>query len=284
MMRNEVLNSEEFKQKCSIFGLNWLNFNVYDNTIILGDDNDSLFFIFDHNYNVIGIHKLGFHNSHISDKVIAENYYNTYSNIDSSLGAVLPYPFNKLSLKDVLDIGERIEIIKNEDVNGYTIKVNGKTVEENEQNQEYIGLLMYTKFLNNEIERYYNNLYEATTLDLEYPNIYTYLNKIIDNMSACIDQGIKNNSSVTNKEILTSLGRPITDENIYSIEMFKTTRLITYDKWNKLDQGDEEKSRNNYLPNLATGLLKILDYPKELIGIFDSESKDKVLVKQDKKK
>ena len=145
MERKEILHSDKFKDTCNLFGINWLDFNIVNNAIVV-PNNNNLLFIFDENYNIFGIYEPKFYNQNMSEEAIVKHYYDVYSNVDSSLNTVLPYPFQQLSIKDVMDIADRIEIMICNNGHSTFPLVNGKEISK-EENRDFKDLLIYTKFL-----------------------------------------------------------------------------------------------------------------------------------------
>ena len=108
MERKEILESTKFRNTCDKFGLNWVAFDIYDDVIVVPDDDKEIMFLFDENYNIISIHKLALNNANLSPSTIVKHYYELYSNVNDEMGIMLPYPFQKLSVKDIMDIADRI--------------------------------------------------------------------------------------------------------------------------------------------------------------------------------
>ena len=267
MERKEVLHSDKFKEICNLFGLNWLNFNIVNNAILVSNNN--LLFIFDGNYNIFGIYEPKFYNENISEEAIVKHYYDIYSNVDSSLNTVLPYPFQHLSIKDIIDIADRIEIMSCNNGHSTFPLVNGKEISK-EESHDFKDLLMYTKFLGEEIKDYYEKLYEAKMLGVEFPNIYSYLRTVVKAMNTSVNKEIEAGnltSFINNAGSLDNLGRLHTPENLENKLMLSAIRVIHADKYYKLEQSDPEKTDPDYFPNMTKKLLEIPKYPKELIGI-----------------
>ena len=292
MERTEIINSQNFRSICANYGLNWADFEIYGDTIVLFNDDKKLMFIFDENYNIVNIHEPRIFTK-FSVMVTATHYYNIYSSIDETIGTALPYPFQKLSIKDIMDIADRIEILDSN--NGHTTSpiVNGKAIS-NEDPDEVKGMLIYTKFLGEEIKKYYEKLYEAKMLGVQYPNIYTYINKVISVLNDTVNKEIKSGNLrgfINNVESLNSLGRLKTPEALDNKLMMLSTRLIHTDKIAKLERTDSIKSDPDYLPNISQKFLDIPKYPKELISMdFDttysinSTNSNLIKIKSSKKK
>ena len=131
-------------------------------------------------------------------------------------------------------------------------------------------MLMYTKFLSEEINRYYEKLFENLKLGDSYKNVYAHLNQVINTINCLVDQEVqkgKLHSLINASKVLTALGRINTPENQQDSTLISTIGLIQTDKAYKVEQTDSEKLDIDYLPSLANKLLEIPKYPKELIGI-----------------
>ena len=62
MDKNKIKDDFAFSSKCIAYGLDWNDFNIYKDTIILNSPKKDIFVLLDDNYNTIGIHKME-HNS-----------------------------------------------------------------------------------------------------------------------------------------------------------------------------------------------------------------------------
>ena len=57
MTREEIVNKTRFRYNCKIYRLDWNDFEIYDDIILLNTPKDEIFVLFDKNFNTIGIEK-----------------------------------------------------------------------------------------------------------------------------------------------------------------------------------------------------------------------------------
>ncbi len=202
MDKNKLMDDIPFRNRCCTYGLSWEDFNIYENTIILNTPKKDVFVLLDENYNTIDILKM------------VDNDYQT--TIENHLLAYkspnyLPYPFQDFSLKQLLDLANRISIDR------LRTFVNDKLVFGN-QNNSYILLLTYVKFLSEQIEQYFLNAFQMKIMGFSYPDAYSYINSLIQNINECIMLYIENEKRPFPIDIINYLGQDPKVIDKYNLE------------------------------------------------------------------
>ena len=264
MDENTIRDDLAFRSKCVTYGLDWSEFNIYKDIIILNSPKKDIFVLLDNNYNTIGIHKLEDGKQMKSIEEYAIKYQNLYNNVDYNSELTLPYPFQNFSLKQIVDLASRVSFYKNH------VIVNDKYVLDDYDNT-YISLLAYIKFLGAQIEQYFFNAYQMKMLGFEYPEVHSYLKSIMVNINECIDINIDKKTRPFPIDIVEYLGHNNVEK--WNTELNKIITLLLNEKGYKVVNGFEQyrniETTNKYEINLADltlTLLKILDVPKDKIG------------------
>jgi len=244
MLKKDLVDNMKFRFKCSNYGLDWRNFEIYGEVIVINTPKNNVFVMFDKNFNTIGIHKVDKSTMNLNKKQLAY----TYSEINN-LKNILPYPFNNLTLEQLMNLSTRIDIRETNHGHSYDMIVNGDIVIND--NNNYISLLSYIKFLGKQIEQYYFDAYHMKMIGFDYPNIYAYLKNIMININECIEINSKNNYRTFPTDIMEYLGQN------NSMEDYKNILYPIIEFEQKI--GLEKKE----LSILSKNLLKILDLSNE---------------------
>ena len=266
MNKDTIRDDIDFKRKCASYGLSNDNFNVYEDIIILNSSKNDIFVLLDDNYNTIGIHKLEYSSQIKNIEKCAIKYRNLYNYVDSNNWLNLPYPFKNFSLKQIVDLANRVDFYKNH------VIVNGKYVLDDYDNV-YISLLSYSKFLKEQIEQYFLNAYQMKMLGFEYPEVHSYLKSIVTNIDQCINMYINKKTRPFPIDIIQYLGQDRSNIEKWNTELYRIIDLFLNEKGFKVVGGFEhykdietiDKCETD-LANLSLNLLKILEIPKDKIG------------------
>lgn len=267
MEKNEIMNDIAFKQQCRKYGIYWENCEVYDNVILLNTPIKDLYVIFDKNYNTIAIDKL---ESDMQQSKIdfAKRKYYKYCNFTDifPFGEEFDYPFEDFTLKNIIDLYDKIEIMETNHGHSLSIKINGKWYDrESKEHENYFRLLSYIKFLGEEIKRYFLFTYHLQILGCKVPNVYEYVRNLISQINNSIDFFIENNKRPWPSYILSNIGQNPKEIDFDEL-LYDVIDLLLNDKgfrikWGSPDEIEEldKPDQKSNLSLLATQLLEILD-------------------------
>lgn len=173
----DVINSPKFKNQCEKYGFNYDAFKLVDNYILVKTLYLDLFAIMNDKYDLVGINRF---NISIDLDLQMRKY------IDEMRDFKLDSPFDCLGFEDIIFLAN--ENIKVED------KID-------------IQILSYIRFLNEEINIYYNNTLPLQFASFNVPSVFQYLSNVNENMDTCIK--LRTNAGLkTNKDnILELLGQ-----------------------------------------------------------------------------
>lgn len=271
MTKKELKNDMKFICKYLNYGL-YGDFEIYKDTIILNSPIKDIYVLFDKDYNTIGIHKVEPKTKHLTMEEISELYTNLYNLVDEKKNYCFSYPFQNFSLKEIIDISDRIHVKHSSE-----IFVNGDLVI-NEDNENYINLLLYIKFLGEQIKQYFLNAYQMKIMGFDYPDVYEYVNRLIANINMCIDDNIKNNRRPLPIDIINYLGQERKNIDKYNYALYNIIDLLLKEKGFKLKNGfyyrreiEPTNQEVEDLSVLANNLLKLLELPKKDFNILEAK-------------
>ena len=245
MVKSDIYYDMNFRAKCSSYGLNWQKFNVWDNVIIIETPKKGMYVLMDEHYNIIDITKLY---TSESKKTVAE-YKSEYTNVVREKGHVFKKPFEDFSISQIINLADRISIVLSNQGNSTYMLVNGEYVTDN-KNNIYTLLLYYIKFLGEQIKEYYMKLYQMKIMGFDYPDIYTYMNRIIEKIEELASDEKDNYPFPTN--IVKYLGQVDKVDAKYQHMLYKIVRLLDREK-------DREFENISVLANNLKILLEITD-------------------------
>lgn len=206
MTKNDLINDFNFRQKCGEYGLYWENAEIYGNVILINTPIEGLYVIFDKKYNTIGVEK----NEYQDEKQFINDFYKRYSEFTDLLpfGESFDYPFQNYTLKNFIDLANRIDILESNHGHSISTKINGEWYNRSSQeNEEYFQLLSYVKFISEEIKMYFLQNYHMQAMGYEMPDVYSYVRALIKNINASINYQIENNQRPWPADILSSIGQ-----------------------------------------------------------------------------
>lgn len=268
MNKKELLDDFKFREKCGKYGLYWENAEIYGNVILINTPIEGLYVIFDKNYNTIGIQK----NSYKNEEQFAYDYYEGYSKFTDIMpfGENFDYPFENYTLKNFIDLANKVDIIECNHGHSIITKINEKWYDrDTKENEEYFQLLSYIKFISEEIKEYFLINYHMQVMGLEVPDIYAYVRALIKNITSSVYYQIKNNQRPWPINILNSIGQ--NDENLnFNLMLFDIADLLMKQKGVKVKSGSFDtleqidiSINKKDLSVLSEKLLKILDLSDE---------------------
>mgnify|MGYP003308024745 CR=1 FL=1 len=101
---NINIYDEKFAERRSEYGIYSSDCEIYDDAIIMNSPKKGIYVILDRNYNTIGIHKVEFATMHLTKEDIVKGYSELYDLVDKESGCYFSYPFENLSLKQIIDL------------------------------------------------------------------------------------------------------------------------------------------------------------------------------------
>ncbi len=268
-----AINISNLSQKCSKYGLPYQNANTYDDIILVSTPTKGLYVILDENYNTIGVEKITSQNL----EEFVSDFYEKYSTNSKRFD----YPFENYTLKNFIDLANDINIIGANHGNSNYTRINGKWYDRSKhKNDEYFKLLSYVKFISEEMKMYFLTSYHMQVMGFEFPDIYSYVNSLMKNMTTYINQQIASDQRPWPIDILSSIGQNNANLNfdsmLYDIaDLLMKQKGIKVNNYNPYTLEEDTTTR----PDLSSLADKLLESP----NLHDSNlEKSQTLIKTSK--
>ena len=291
MLRDKIINDINFREKCCNYELNWDDFIIRqfsndDYIILLHSQNHSVYVLLDKNYNTIGVERCDSIKNDETALEFAAIKYCEYCNFtdDVPFGENFGYPFETFTLKQVIDLSNRVEIMETNHGNSLMTRVNGDWYERN-ADEDYFQLLSYIKFLGEEIKQYFLYSYQMQMMGFEVPNVYLFTRTLISKVNECVDYYIKDNIRPYPCDILSYIGQNSRKLNFNGI-LYDVVDLLMRDKGVKIKSGSPNQlesiqtEEKKDLSKMAMQLLKILDLSDEDLKKKEKEDREKSIEKK----
>lgn len=291
MTSKEIINDIKFRQRCGAYGLDWSKFEFFyfpnKNYIIsLTEPIGDIYVLFDKNYNTICIEKCDWINDYEDLKNFVKAKYDIHCNLPNifPFGKKFGYPFEELTLKQIIDLSNRIEVMETNHGHSLSTKVNGDWYDRNsEENQEYFQLLSYVKFLGEQIKSYFIINYHMQAMGFEVPDVYEYVRTLISKLNECVDFYLEHNRRPYPSDILSGLGQNYREVKLDGI-LYDVADLLMQDKGYKIKSGKpdeiekiENQDKKKDLSIIAKALLEILELSDEDLKIKEENDRQRLI-------
>lgn len=266
MTREEIMQDIKFREACGKYGVSWENFEVYDEVIILNTPKENLYIDTDLKY---------------LEDYLSHKYYGYFNFTDILAdGENFGYPFEEYTLKNIIDLANRIEVMETNHGHSLRIRINGEWYKRDEAElEDYFKLVSYIKFLGEEIKQYFLLSYHMQAMGFEVPDVYEYVRiitgKLLDYVSNC--------TAISNRpipsEFLKFIGQSSIETDISGI-LYDALNLLLNEEGYEIDKEnpnkvkiiDNNKDRPDY-SKLAVDLLRILDVTDEELKQTEKENR-----------
>ena len=239
MTKEEILRDNRFIGACIKFGLEPHNCKVYDEVILLSTKTEDLYVFMNKDYNIIGVQN---NFQDICEEEFVMNFYEEHSQRKG-----ITYPFSKYTLKNLIELSNKIDIMSEHSY--LEIGINGTWIlSDAKEDEKYKDLLLYIKFLDEMIYRYFQVYYHMSSLGWgqSMPDVYEYVRSIMDRLNYCVKYCNDGN------DVMDYLGVNMIQNEFIASLLWGVIKTI--------------KSHQTDLKPLANDLLKIL---KEKESSFD---------------
>lgn len=270
MNKEIIMNDMNFRNKCCILGLDWTDFEIQGDIIIVRTPLNNLYVFLDKQYNIIEIEKFP------PSKAMCDTIFYGYETFKFNIEPEIYHNCNLINftLKQIIDLSNRVNIASRKHGHSMYIEINGEWYE-NDSNNSYLQLMHYIKFLAEEVNIYWSNKYTSKMLGFDIPDIYTYISRVICKINECINVNLANNNRPAPVDIMNYIGQTsIYNQNSskWDAILYEVISLLMNTKGFKGVPGtidaieaiseDEEQPQ---LSLLASNLLTILKVPEEVV-------------------
>lgn len=276
MSREEIMKDKKYKEACSKYGINWENCEVYGEVIALNTPKVGLYILMDKNYNTFYIGKLNSNFESLENFI--EEKYEIYCNFTDILpyGENFGYPFENFTLKNIINLSNRVEVIESDLEQPLVTKVNGhlykRYVDESKANEDYFKLLSYIKFIGENVKKFFLSSYRMQILGFDENDIYLYVRQLICKINEWLDNCLKHYRMPRPIDILIFIGQnyPKAYDNLdIDVILYDIIGLLMVNKGYEIVSKNPDKIKKitykekTDLSKLATDLLRILDITDE---------------------
>ena len=263
--KENVINDINFRKICLSYGADWNKATFFDNMIILHTIKNNIFVLLDSDYNTIGIYKkIDELNKMMTIPERLMLYRRMYmKNVD-----MLPYPFNKISLQQLCRLAKRIDTHDINHGHDTDIIVNGQAVND-EKDSDYYLVLSYIKFLGDQVEDYNRNLFQMRMMGFKYPNVYTYIRKLVNNINGCVNFYADHDKKILPIDIVNRLGQNRENAYLYDSELSAIIELINKDRY--LNRNNNMSETNDGLDDVVKRLTKLLEVSDEELEMVNED-------------
>ncbi len=212
MNKNKIMSDEKFRNQCSNFNLDFLNFSLYEYSsdtylILVPTANSNITVLMDAFYNIVEF---------INDtsKETVEKVYQKYTEVpifNNERDTFFGCAFCDISLKQINDFNNKIDYVTPKQV-CENIEKDGDVLD-----RQYTQVASLIKFLGIEINNYYNIYYHFKLLNIDFIDINQYLRKIVTAIENCISTLLENGQRPFPIDVLEYLG--INDESKYTFSL-----------------------------------------------------------------
>ena len=226
MTKEEVVHNEQFIRRCQKYGLSCENCEIVDDLIIVNTPKSNIKVILDNHYNTVGIYD---RNDSTFELTPSKRRLNDIKQLYETTSIKLPHPFQDLSIKQINELGRRVYVYDTNNGHCFDMVVNEDVVNDDFDNV-YVSLLLYVKYLYEHIKEYYVNLYQMKMKGIRYPDIYTYLKSLMENIDECILNEIKEDSVPVDLDISKHLGKDMDYADCFQFELEGIINLLLAEK------------------------------------------------------
>ena len=142
----------------------------------------------------------------------------------------LKYPFNNLTIEQLMDIANKINIRETNHGRTTMVEIKGNYIDRsNKEFKDYICMVSYIKFIVKEIEVYQESCINLKNKGLEVPTIYQFVNGLITKTEQCINSCINKNKRPWPIDILSNLNQ-ITKVFEFNLILYDVIDLLLKEK------------------------------------------------------
>lgn len=270
LKREDVIDNRKFINRCDYYGLDYRDFDICNDTIILNTYNDNLYILFDRNFNIIDVAKTDGNGNFVNPKTTNIIAYGTNEIFSEFTTIPLGKNFQYINPILIIKAANRIILGQNDYGRSLRIKLANAWTWINEITPEqkyFFQIISYIKFLGEELEQFFMNSYHLSLIiDSDIHDSQLYLQNLIKKIDEYIDLCIDENEEPYPFELLNYLGKNKMDR-LHELMLKDVIDLIIKDKgyvfnekinsFEKIDSDIEENYTEIY--NRLTELANLTD-------------------------
>ncbi|MBR4672240.1 MAG: hypothetical protein IKO78_03470 [Bacilli bacterium] len=262
-------DDHDFRSSCVSYGINIYDFILCDDAAVLKSPREGFYIFLDRNsYSTMGIRNIPANSTDVDFDKDSSTFKNLFSTISQDMGMALPYPFQNMSLKQLTDLANRVEVVDRNHGHSYDLIVNEKRVSDSIDDDSI--LLGAAKYIAVKANEYWHNTYKSMLLgEQEEPGVkgvYRHLANIMHNLNEYVDLCIKNGVAPRISDAAAYIGCSYKEIDIYASELYCLLRVLLRSKgydfktFDLIEKIPEDKGKD--FDVRSTKLLSILSIPK----------------------
>lgn len=248
--RKEIENNLKYIKACKKYGITKGLFYIIGDTVVAHSVYTGLRVIFNEKLDIIGISAGPKDFTYSLACEYSKMYYNNYV----YKGSTFSYPFDDLTIKDISDIADMVDIKEVNHGHSSITHVNGEMAS-NSFSYDEIKMLSYIKYLDYKIKEYYDKIYELKALGFPVPDIHTYINRHISMIESCITLFAKNENRPFPYDLISYTGSDIKLIDEVDHELYHIISLMLNEKGLEIDKILFGKLMTSNKPNLDLSIL-----------------------------
>lgn len=253
MTRNELERDPRFKRICSKYDIYTTNATVFGDLILLNSVGKDIYILLDKDYNTLAIEKAYITNV---NKFI-NSLYNEYKTYVDNF--YLPYPFDKLTFQQIVDISNRITI--SEEIERKVMTINNIDCIY-KKNDDYSRLLAYIKFLGKEIRNYQSYLYFNKVMGIEVVDVASHIKTLIEKINVFIELSVKNKKVICVDELIEYMNNEDYEYYEYKFLLQEVINLLLKQKGYKIENQKFQRTPTSNLSNLSEKSYQLIEILK----------------------
>ena len=248
--RKNIENHYKYLNACKKYDLTRGCFYIIGDTVVAHSVYTGLRVVFNEKLDIIGIAYGPKDFSYSLACDFSKTFYDNYAYKNSTLA----YPFDELSLKNISDIAETVDVREaNHGHSGITF-VNGEEAFRN-FTYDQIKMLSFIKYLDYKIKEYYDVISELKILGFQVPDIHTYINKHLSLIDSCITMYAKNENRPFPYDVISFTGSDIKLVDELNHELYHLISLLLSEKGLKVDRILYNRLMPSNQPNVDLSML-----------------------------
>lgn len=281
MDKNKIIEDLDFRNRCTQFGLDWRDFKILDNMILVATPKQNMYMLLDQNYNIINFVQLV--DEQLDD---IRKCYNDYQNliVTRLSNTANTFTFRYLSIKQIHDISDRILLNTDQDGWPREIEINGQWYQNLDSNL-FLKQISYLKFIEEEINIYWKKVYQFKLCGFQVVSLTEYLNAIEQHIKLCIEENLAKNRQPLPILVLEYLGqREYSNQPLYGLLFDVIECFLNFYGYRKKEtisatiEKIPQEEANDTLNNLdcSSQMLKLLDESFDRSDLEKLNSKRKI--------
>lgn len=248
--RKNIENHFKYLRTCKKYDLTRGCFYIIGDTVVAHSVYTGVRVIFNEKLDIIGVSSGPKDFSYTTACEFSKTFYDNYAYKSSTL----VYPFDELSLKNISDIADMVEVREVNHGHSSLTFVNGELASDN-FTYDQIRMLSFIKYLDYKIKQYYDIVSELKMLGFQVPDIHTYINRHLSSIDSCITMYAKNENRPFPYDIVSFTGSDIKLIDEFDHELYHIISLLLAEKGLEVDRILYNKLMPSRKPNVDLSML-----------------------------